>query len=305
MRMTEQSCALSSSGRLTSLLHADGYERDQRGIYRPPFRIQHREEDYPTEGFHALQAMQRDHFWYRGRHRFILHFTRQIAQQSADELDGVDLGGGCGGWIRYLHDHHRGWFRHLALADSSTTALELAARCIPSEVNRYQIDLLNLGWAQRWDVAFLLDVLEHITDDERALREIRSALRPGGLLIVTTPALERLRTPIDDMSHHVRRYSRGDLGRLASATGFELVTSRYFMFFLSPLLLLSRWSLPDPATLTSDHVREHLTRSARTPPPLLNRILTIVLNLETPLGAWIPFPWGTSVLGVFRRPVNS
>jgi SAM-dependent methyltransferase len=217
-------------------------------------------------------------------------------------LQAIDLGGGCGGWVSYLQEHERSGFAQVALADSSADALDMAGAVVPSTVRRYQIDLLNLHWTSRWDVAFLLDVLEHIPDHEAALRQVRNALRPGGVLVVTTPAFERFRTPIDDMSHHVRRYTRRDMARLAATVGLELVTSRYFMFLLSPLLLLSRQHVPDPDTLTPAEVREILRRSARIPPRPVNEVLTAVFNLETPLGVWLPFPWGTSVLAVFRRP---
>jgi len=35
----------------------------------------------------------------------------------------------------------------------------------PSADGIHQIDLMNLGWRERWDVAFLLDVIEHLPDD--------------------------------------------------------------------------------------------------------------------------------------------
>ncbi len=302
--MAEQSRGTQSSGLLaTPPAHADPYTRDSRGIYQPPTRVEHRDEEYPSEGFDSLVAMQRDHFWYRGRHRFILHFTRKIASQcrAGGDLDAIDLGGGCGGWVNYLEQREPGLFR-LALGDSSAIALDLARPFISPTVGRYQIDLLNLQWSCRWDVAFMLDVLEHIPEDVRALQQVRTALRPGGFLITTTPALERFRTPIDDMSHHVRRYSRDDLARRAAAANLELVTTRYFMFFLSPLLVLSRQHIPDPSQLTAEEVREYMRKSAEIPPAPANEALSLIFGLETPLGAWMPFPWGTSVLAVFRRP---
>jgi hypothetical protein len=33
--------------------------------------------------------------------------------------------------------------------------------------------------------------------------------------------------------------------------------------------------------------------------------LAAIFSAETPLGAWLPFPWGTSVLAVLRRPLDS
>jgi hypothetical protein len=87
----------------------------------------------------------------------------------------------------------------------------------------------------------------------------------------------------------------------AADAGFELVTSRYFMFFLSPLLLLNRWHVAEADGLTRAQAREHLQRSSRLPSSPLNTVLSGAFSLETPLGDWIPFPWGTSVLAVFRR----
>jgi len=187
----------------------DPYVPGDTGAWIPPMPLSHRDADYDSRGFDSLRAMQARHFWYRGRHRFVLHFTRRVVRQLARDGSqtpaAVDLGGGCGGWVSYLSEHAGRDFSEIALADSSPTALSLAAGAIPPASRRYQIDLLDLRWSERWDIAFLLDVLEHIDDDVTVLREIRRALRPGGFLIVTTPALERFRSAIDDMTHHVRR----------------------------------------------------------------------------------------------------
>ena len=281
----------------------DPYHLDEStGIFEPRSPIAHRDEEYPSQGFESMLRMQSRHFWYRGRHRFIRFVTTEIVSACAGRLEAVDLGGGCGAWLKYLDATSPQLFGSLALADSSRLGLQLAAPLLPRGVPRYHVDLLNLQWHERWDVAFLLDVLEHVPDDERALRQIRAALRPGGHLVMTMPALERFRTRVDDMSRHVRRYSRRDLARRAAAAGFEVVVSRYFMFFLSPLLLLTRLGAPDPSTLTPAEIRDYLNRSDRVPPAAANALLAAIFAMETPLGVWLPFPWGTSVLAVFRRP---
>ena len=289
----------------------DPYTAGRDGIWTPPVPPSHRDADYDPGGFETLRAMQERHFWYRGRHRFIFHFTRRILDgpgrgghtpAAVDGVDAVDLGGGCGGWVRYLAARAGNGLRELALADSSPRALALAAGVVPPASRRYLIDLLNLQWADRWDLAFLLDVLEHIDEDEAVLRQIGQALRPGGHLVVATPAIERFRSSLDDMTHHVRRYSRRDFARLASRTGLELIASRYFMFFLSPLVWLTRVNGPDPAAMTPDAIRQYVDRSSRIPAAPVNAALAAVFAAETPLGAWCPFPWGTSVLAVLRRP---
>src|SRR4029079_14886838 len=57
-----------------------------------------------------------------------------------------------------------------------------------------------------YDLILLLDVLEHIADDVAALAAARRALRPGGHLLVTVPALPWLWSRHDEANHHHRRY---------------------------------------------------------------------------------------------------
>jgi hypothetical protein len=52
-----------------------------------------------------------------------------------------------------LHAESGLCFKELALADSSNKALQLAKPLLPLATLRYQIDLLDLRWRDRWDVA--------------------------------------------------------------------------------------------------------------------------------------------------------
>ena len=93
--------------------------------------VQHREDEYNSHGFELLLKMQRDHFWYRGRHRFLTYAVRRCLRgfgTSSTDCRAVDLGGGCGGWLHYLEQHARLPFAERALADSSRPALDLAVR---------------------------------------------------------------------------------------------------------------------------------------------------------------------------------
>lgn len=267
--------------------------------------VRHREEEYDSRGFQLMKDMQDRHFWYRGRHRFLLHAVRRHLPRlpsGVASCRAVDLGGGCGGWLTYLLRHGNLPLGELALADSSELALRLAREQLPAHVRGYQVDLLRLPWRGRWDAVFLLDVLEHIPQHEEALREIAAALAPGGLLFLTCPALSCFWTWNDEVAEHQRRYSRADLRQLAAACGCELLDARYFMFFLSPLLLAARLGRrPRLDALSDEEAWELMKQTHRVPPGPINAALGAVFACETPLGHVVRFPWGTSILGVFQK----
>ena len=277
------------------------YSRCSQGIFRPDLPVQHNDEEYDQAGFDTLMNMQKKHFWYRGRHRFILSALDRYFTTSPSRLSAVDLGGGVGGWVRYLSDRRSGLFAHLALADSSETALQMSGSVLPSDVARYQINLMNLGWDSQWDCAFMLDVIEHLPNDVEALRQAAQALKPGGLLFVTTPALKQFWSYNDDLAHHLRRYKRKDFAELARASALTLLDARYFMFLLSPLYWLAR-QRPRVGDMSAEQQYQLMQNSHKVPNAPLNMALSAVFAAETPMGHWLRFPWGTSILAVFRKP---
>ncbi len=278
-------------------------ERD--GVFVPPAGpVEHQSEDYDPRGFEILRRMQREHFWYRGRHRFVrASVVRHLEapRLRSEDVAAIDLGGGCGGWVTFLRE--RGpRFRELALGDSSLVALREAREDCPDSIRLYNISLYDLPWVRRWDVVFLLDVVEHLEDDSEALRQVARALNPGGLVFATAPALKGFWSRNDDLAGHRRRYSREDMANLGARAGLEVLDTRYFMFFLSPILLLSRWTFWRRFGRSHEDARDAVEKTHRVPAAPWNAALAAVFGAETPLGLTWRFPWGTSVLAVFRLP---
>lgn len=277
------------------------YSLAEDGIFEAETAVQHRDDEYPEERFSTLLAMQERHFWYRGRHRFLLRAVDRYCSRYGFPSRAVDLGGGVGGWVSYLAKRRREEYQPLALADSSRRALQMAGDVLPHGIERYQIDLMNLGWENHWDVAFLLDVIEHLPGDTEALRNARAALKPGGLLFVTVPAFQWLWSYNDDLARHLRRYTRNELSQIATEVNLEVLDVRYFMFLLSPMYLLARKSF-GIRKLNDDQICRLRKKMHAVPPNPWNFALATVFALETPIGHLVRFPWGTSVFGVFRKP---
>src|SRR5687768_4730807 len=134
-----------------------------KAIHVPSSPVTHSNLDYEERFLYCLRDMEARHFWYRGRYRFLIHAVRQtIGEGDQSGLDAVDIGGGCGGWMAFLHRKAPALFKTLVLADSSLRALELAAPVVDGIATRHQVDVLALEWRDRWDVVFFFDVLKHI-----------------------------------------------------------------------------------------------------------------------------------------------
>jgi SAM-dependent methyltransferase len=276
------------------------YVLGQNGIYQPETIILHRDDEYHQSNFDTLFSMQNKHFWYLGRHRFLLSFLDRYHSSNSNPWSGIDLGGGVGGWINHLSNHRSNSFKNLALGDSSMIALNMAGTLLPSNIKRYQIDLMNLGWSNQWDYAFLLDVIEHLPNDRRAIQQACLALKSGGYLFITAPALNCFWSYNDTLNNHLRRYCRQDFLDLARDTQLEFCDARYFMFILSPLYWLARF-YSKPKNMTMAEKKELFEKTHRVPSFFINLILKTAFSLEAPLSRYARFPWGTSILGVFRK----
>jgi SAM-dependent methyltransferase len=92
---------------------------------------------------------------------------------------------------------------------------------------------------QKFDLVLCTEVLEHIPEHEEALDEIARVLNPGGWLLITVP------TPpaVPDTAHAREGYRLEELSAMLQERGFEVVESRFCMYYFFRLLL-KNWSRP-------------------------------------------------------------
>jgi 2-polyprenyl-3-methyl-5-hydroxy-6-metoxy-1,4-benzoquinol methylase len=276
------------------------YYQDSDGIYVPQKPVTHRNDEFVEDQFAHLFEMQSKHFWYLGRHRFLLESLKR--HQASENFSAIDLGGGCGGWVQYLTQTIPNRLTDIALADSSRVALLNAKGVLDEDVDLYHVDLMDLQMQEQWNTTYLLDVIEHCPDDVTVMRQAAKAMKPGGKLFVATPALDFFWSYNDEFVKHVRRYDKPKYQELAKNSGLILKDARYFMFFLSPLYWLSRKTRPKK--LNEGQMAKLYKEEYKTPHPIINNALKAMFYAETPLGHHLSFPWGTSILGVFEKPKN-
>jgi hypothetical protein len=72
------------------------------------------------------------------------------------------------------------------------------------------------------------------------------------------------------------------------------------MFYLSLFYLLSRMK-PGLATMTPAQKKELVLNQHHVPSATVNSMLREIFAAETPIGHWLRFPWGTPILGLFKK----
>ncbi len=83
-----------------------------------------------------------------------------------------------------------------------------------------------------FDLVCALDIIEHVDDDDSALSELVRVLRPGGLLLISTPLHPVLWNSFDDFVGHRRRYE--PLCLLEKLAQHRLVVERSAPFGMQP-----------------------------------------------------------------------
>jgi SAM-dependent methyltransferase len=146
-----------------------------------------------------------------------------------------------------------------------------------------------------FDLAVALDVLEHVGDDEAALRELARVLAPGGRLLVTVPQYGWLWGEHDLLSHHHRRYTRALLLGRAARAGLDAERVTAFNAALLPAIAAARFA---QRTCRRSQPASDL---GRTPQGPVNAALEQILRGEAALiRRGRDLPAGVSLLAVLR-----
>ena len=144
----------------------------------------------------------------------------------------MDIGCSSGFMIREYRHHLPGSV--VIGADIVRGPLERLAARMP-DVPLLHFDLVKCPLPDAClDGISLLNVLEHIKDDQTALKQVYRILKPGGVAIIEAPAGPSLFDAYDRMLMHHRRYVLRDLVKLSHATGFTIVTHSHLGVFLYP-----------------------------------------------------------------------
>jgi len=251
-------------------------------------RLSKTTENYDANRYAAIAAVEREHFWFRGRNDVI---AWALGKFYPDAQSLMEIGCGTGQVLGHIRTKRPGL--RLVGTEIHTQGLKYSRETLP-ESELLQMDASELPFAEEFDVICAFDVIEHIDGDAQVLAQMLQACRPGGGIIITVPQHRWLWSSRDDFAHHKRRYRRRELEEKVKDAGFKVITTTSFVSILLPLMYMSRlWER------VSDKFNPQRELSVH---PLLNKVFLSLMRCESALiRLGISLPIGGSLLLVAKK----
>jgi SAM-dependent methyltransferase len=108
------------------------------------------------------------------------------------------------------------------------TSFRVAKERVESVGGRVVLGTLDDLEPSAFDVVCAFEVLEHIDDDESALRAWSSRLVPGGSIVLSVPAFPERFGECDEAVGHYRRYTADSLSEVLKRAGCDDITHTYY-----------------------------------------------------------------------------
>ncbi|MDA8406333.1 MAG: methyltransferase domain-containing protein [Deltaproteobacteria bacterium] len=245
-------------------------------------------DGFSPELFGQLYHLEENHFWFQFRNKLIAWAFEKHFKGARNFFEI-----GCGNGVVLKHFESK--FPDLVLTGSDIFMEGLKfARNRLSRVTLNQIDLRSIPFENEFDVVGMFDVLEHVTEDESALKEVYKAVKSKGGVIITVPQHPALWSETDEVAFHKRRYTRNELRVKLMRAGFDIVSISSFMTILLPLMIANRLFRKSGACGGTGELEM---------PLFLNYLLGRICAIELPIiRAGVSLPFGGSLLAIAKKP---
>lgn len=238
--------------------------------------------------YHNLESK---HWWFKARRNYIV----SLLKNEPKNKDVLDIGCSSGNLLSDLENI--GFNKaHLYGVDISKKAID---NCKKRNLNNtFVMDAQQIELNKKFDIIIASDCLEHLKDDEKAVKNWGNLLKENGKLIIFVPAYNFLWSEHDEVNMHYRRYVKKDLKKLIENEKMIIEKSSYWNFMLFFPVVLYRYinnKFVNSKNTTGDISKVN---------PIINFLLLSLLNFENSFLNFINYPFGISTFCIAQKNEN-
>lgn len=184
------------------------------------------------------------------------NYNKWIAQALLPHIKSpaLEIGAGMGNISEYMTG-----LKNLVLTDNDPYLVELLGQKFHNKKNIYNeaLDISGtLGTVKnKFKTIYSVNVLEHIKDDKKALKNISLLLEKGGRFVCLVPAKQFAFTKLDKNLGHYRRYEKNELEDKLSKANFKIEVLEYFNVLGLASWMIRDWLNRNDTDLKKSHVK--------------------------------------------------
>lgn len=239
--------------------------------------------------YQTLYEIEKVHWWFAARRKILDVLVKQVVSGYKDVPKILDIGCSTGITAEFLKRH--GWTCGVDFCREALRFCRMQDGSILVQANVCNLPFL----AESCEVVAAFDLLEHIQEDKRAIREFGRVLKRNGFLIVSVPAYKILWGRLDDIAQHCRRYRLKELREKLNKEGFEIKKISHINCLLFFAVLISR--LTERLFRNSSQSKSDL----KIPGRVINNMMEKIFSCEASLIDKFNFPFGSSIVCVAQK----
>lgn len=238
--------------------------------------------------YHSNYEIEETYFWFLARNEILKKIIKNNTNlNSGDKV--IDIGCGTGGFAQVLLNESY----DVTCLDTEELAIEYCKK--RGIKNLYLGDLKSYlsKHDNKFKAAFMLDVIEHIPDDQEVVNDVYKILEDKGYFIAAVPAFQWLWSKHDEIHMHYRRYNIKNFSKLFLNAGFKIDYVSYFNSFLFLPAVLKRFI----DKITKNENDKPVDEVSST----VNNLFYKIFKSEKNLLGKFKFPFGLSIILIARK----
>lgn len=236
------------------------------------------------------------HWWFKARRVLLSQEIKKLMGENKNSV--LDIGTSTGTNLRMLKSLG---FNNITGVDSNSDAIRY---CKEKEFyNMIEGTILNLPFEKdSFQLVLATDILEHVKDDSKAVKEIVRVLKPGGIALITVPTFPSLWGIQDVAGQHYRRYKRKELMNLLRTNGLLVDENDcyYFNFFLFVPIWIARKGI----RILQENLGllKNIKHEGQINTNFLNALLYKIFYIDISIARQLRVPFGVSCFALCRHP---